>query len=86
MSKTWIAVALAAAVASPAAAQISGAALAPEVARSFADLAYNGDTGPKSDNNRVCLVRKSNGRTECRFMDEWRMIAKQIEKEEQRKR
>jgi hypothetical protein len=80
MTKTWIAIALVAAVSSPAASQISGASLAPDLARSFSALADNRDTGPKSDNDRVCLIRKSSGRTECRFMDEWRLIARQIEK------
>lgn len=80
MTKIWFAIASVAAVSSPAASQISGVSLAPDVARSFADLAYNRETGPKPDNDRRCLIRKSSGRTECRFMDEWRLIAKQMDK------
>lgn len=82
MVMTWIPVAVVTALASTGALQMSGASLAPDVARSFSALAENRNTGPKPDDRQVCLIRKSTGRTECRFKDEWREIARQIEKSE----
>jgi hypothetical protein len=75
MRKTWIAIALIAAASSSAASQISGVSLAPDVAQSFSGLASNIDMGPKLD-EKICLIRKSSGRTECRYKDEWREVAK----------
>ena len=79
MSKTAYALVILAGLSGPAWSQTLGESVGTGSPRYFGNLFVKDDNRIGLE-ERPCLVRKATGRTECRSMDEWRRLARKIDK------
>jgi hypothetical protein len=79
MSRSAYVLVILAGLSGPAWSQTLGESVSTGSPRHFGQLFYRDDNRIAAD-PRPCLVRRKTGRTECRSMDEWRMLAKNIDK------
>jgi hypothetical protein len=77
MFRSSIAILMLAVVSGPALSQQPGVSTGSP--RYFGNLFFNPDPGIRSSQDTQCLVRRRTGRTECRSIQEWRRLARQIE-------
>ncbi|MEA1072331.1 hypothetical protein [Sphingomonas sp. LY160] len=85
MMKSLCALAIVSAACAPAWSQTVGGSVSTGSARHFSNLAMSGQPPSDTLRSRPCLVRKSNGRVDCRTRYEWDQLAKQIEQKREAK-
>lgn len=79
MSRIAYALVIFAGLSGPASSQTLGESVSTGSGRHFGQLFHRDDDRIAAD-PRPCLVRKKTGRSECRSMDEWRLLAREIDK------